>query len=131
MAQHRVEAVRVVLDGGVELDAVELSQAGAVHRRAKLNVAQLLEALPRRAILILPQGEVPGLGGSPEVVGHQPSVVVDRCVLAAEKLLTMIEPDQRVVEAIERRELELVETRGRLTRAVERQNRNERHLGGA
>jgi hypothetical protein len=131
MAQNHVEVVCVVLDGGVELDAAKLSQAGAAHQRPKLKVAQLLEALPRRTTLILLQGEVPGLGGSPEVVGRQPSVVIGRCALVAEKLLTMIELVQRVVEANERRELELVEMRGRLIHTVEQQNWHRHCLGGA
>jgi hypothetical protein len=76
--QDYVEVVRVVLDGGVELDAAQLSQAGAVHRWAKLKVAQLLEALPRRLALLLHEGEVPCLGYPTQVLSRQPRVIRQR-----------------------------------------------------
>jgi hypothetical protein len=109
VAQDDVEAVRIVLDGGVELDAAELSQARAAHRGAKLKVAHLLEALPRRLALVLHEGEVPRLGCPAKVVGRQPRVIRRRGLLSAEELLTMVQPIQRIVEAVVRRELQLVE----------------------
>jgi hypothetical protein len=115
VAQNCVEAVRVVLDGGVELDTTELSQAGAAHRRPKLKVAQLLEALPRRLALVLHEGEVSRLGRPTQVVGRQPRVIRQRGLLTAEELLAMVEPVQRIVKAIVCRELQLVEARNSLT----------------
>jgi hypothetical protein len=92
MAQNCVEAVRVVLDGGVDLDTTELSKAGAAYRWPKPKVAQLLEALPWRLALILHEGEVPCLGRPTQVVGRQPRVVYRRGLLTAEELLVMVEP---------------------------------------
>jgi hypothetical protein len=62
VAEDHVEAVRVVLDSGVELDAAQLGQVGAAHWWPKLKVAQLFEMLPQRLALILHEGEVPRLG---------------------------------------------------------------------
>jgi hypothetical protein len=45
VAQDRVEAVCVVLDGGMKLDVAQLSQVGATHWWPKLKVAQLFEML--------------------------------------------------------------------------------------
>jgi hypothetical protein len=39
VAEDHVEAVCVVLDGGVELDVSRLNQAGATHRWPKLEMA--------------------------------------------------------------------------------------------
>jgi tRNA A37 threonylcarbamoyladenosine synthetase subunit TsaC/SUA5/YrdC len=96
VAHDRVEAVRVVLDGGVELYAAQLSQAGAAHRWPKQKVAQLLEAIPRRLALVLHEGEVPCLGRPTQVVGCQPRVIRRRGLLTAEELLAMVEPIQRI-----------------------------------
>jgi hypothetical protein len=109
VAQDGVEAVCVVLDGGVELDAAELSHAGAVHQWAKLKVAQLLEVLPCRLDLVLHEGEVPRLGCPAKVFGCQPRVILQRALLCAKELLAMVEPVQRIIEAIIRREHQLVE----------------------
>jgi hypothetical protein len=123
VAEDRVEAVRVVLDGGVELDASQLSQAGAAHWRPKLEVAQLFETLPRRLALVLHEGEVPRLGRPMQVVGRQPRVVRRRCLLPAEELLAMVEPVQRIVEAVICRELQLVEARNSLSGTLRPQRR--------
>jgi hypothetical protein len=93
----------------VELDAAQLSQAGAVHQWPKLKVAQLLEAVPRRLALVLHEGEVPCLGHPTQVIDRQPRVIRRRGLLTAEELLSMVVPVQRIVEAIVRRELQLVE----------------------
>jgi hypothetical protein len=71
--------------------------------------------LPRRLALVLHEGEVPCLGRPTQVVGRRPRVVRRRCLLTAEELLAMVEPVQRIVEAIVRRELQLVEARNYLT----------------
>jgi hypothetical protein len=126
VAQNCVEAVRVVLDDGVELDTAELSQAGAAHRRPKLKVAQLLEALPRRLALVLHEGEVPCLGRPTQVVGCQPRVIRRRGLLTAEELLAMVEPVQWIVEAVLCRELHLVEAWNSLTGIL----RPQRRFGG-
>ena len=86
-------------------------------RRPKLQMAQLLEALPRRAPLVLLEGEVPRLGGPTEMICRQPRIVRDRRVLAVEKLGTVIEPVERVFGAVVRRERQLVETQGGLALA--------------
>jgi hypothetical protein len=86
------------LDGGVELDASQLSQSGAAHRWPKLEVAQLFETCPRRSALVLHESEVPCLGRPTQVVGRQPRVVRRRGLLTAEELLAMVEPVQRIAE---------------------------------
>jgi hypothetical protein len=125
VAQDDVEAVHVILDGGVELDAAELSQAGAAHRWAKLKVAQLLEALPRRLALVLHEGEVPRLSCPTKVIGRQPCVIRQRGLLSTEELLAMVEPVQPIIEAVVRRELQLVEARNGLTGTVRPRKRLE------
>jgi hypothetical protein len=109
MAKGRIEAIGVVLDGGRELDATQLRQAGATHQWPELEMAQLLEILPHQAPLILLEGEIPRLGGFQKVVRRQLGVVHSRCALVVEKLLTMIKPVQQVFETVVRRELQLVE----------------------
>jgi hypothetical protein len=131
VAQNRVEAVCVLLDGGVELDAAQLRQAGAAHRCPKLKVAQLLEAIPRGLALILHEGEVPRLGRPTQVVGRQPRVICRRGLLTAEKLLAMVEPVQRIVEAVVCRELKFEEARNGLTGTLRPRRQPEGCCSGA
>jgi hypothetical protein len=72
MAQHRIEAVGVVLDGRRELEPSEFRQARAAHGWTKLEMAQLLETIPSWHPLVLLDGEVPCLGRTREVVRCQP-----------------------------------------------------------
>jgi hypothetical protein len=68
MAQHRVEAVGVVLGGRRELEPSELRQARATHGWTKLEMAQLLEPIPVRHPLVPLDGEIPCLDRPSEVV---------------------------------------------------------------
>jgi hypothetical protein len=55
MAQHHVEAVGVVLDGGGEREASQLRQTRTANGWPELEMAELLEARPGRHPLVLPQ----------------------------------------------------------------------------
>jgi hypothetical protein len=92
VAEHRVVALRVLLDRRGERQAGELRKAGALRRRPELHLAYGAEALPGRHPLVALQGIVPRLRSPTEVIGHQPCAVRSQGALAAEKLLTLIEP---------------------------------------
>jgi hypothetical protein len=66
--QHRLEAVRKLLDRGVEGKAPQLGQPRAGYRRSKAKTAKFLEALPGRHALVQQEGVVPCLSGAGEVV---------------------------------------------------------------
>jgi hypothetical protein len=105
MAQHRVEAVGVVLDGRRELEASEIHQTRAANGWPELEMAELLEARLGRHPLILLDGEVPCLGRTCQVVRRQPRPVRGEGTLTAEELLTLVDPVQGVDRAVVRREL--------------------------
>jgi hypothetical protein len=92
VAEHRVVALRVLLDRRGERQAGELHKAGALCRRPELHLAYGAEALPGRHPLVALQGIVPRLSSPTEVIGRQPYAVRGQGALAAEKLLTLIEP---------------------------------------
>jgi cob(I)alamin adenosyltransferase len=62
MAQEGIEPLSEVLHRGSEREPAKLRQTRVVYRRAKLEMAQLLETLPRRHPLALLEGVVPSLG---------------------------------------------------------------------
>jgi hypothetical protein len=111
MAQHRIEAVGVVLDGGGEREASQLRQTRTANGWPELEMAELLEARPGRHPLVLLDGEVPCLGRTCQVIRRQPRPVRGEGTLTAEELLTLVDPVQGVDRAVVRRELQLVEAR--------------------
>jgi hypothetical protein len=114
MAQHRVEAVGVVLDGGGELEPSQLRQTRAANCWPELEMAELLEALPGRHPLVLLDGEVPCLGRTRQVVRRQPRSVGGEGTLSPEELLAMVDPVQGIDRSVVGGELQLVEARGGL-----------------
>lgn len=111
MAQHRVEAINVVLDRGRELKAAQLGKAGALDSRTEPLVAQLLQAIPWQHPLVLLEGVIPRLRRAHQVVRRQPGAIRGLRALPAEELLTLGEPVEWVDGAIISRELEFVEAR--------------------
>jgi hypothetical protein len=77
--------------------------------RPELHLAHGAEALLGQHPLVALQGIVPRLSSPAEVIGRQPCAIRGQGALAAEKLLTLIEPVQRIDGAIERRKVQLVE----------------------
>jgi hypothetical protein len=106
-----------VIVGVAERGVVALHKARPLCRRPELHLAHDAEALPGRHPLVALQGVVPCLSSPAEVIGHQPRAIRGQGALAAEKLLTLIEPVQRIDDAIERRKVQLVEA-GRGVRAT-------------
>jgi hypothetical protein len=117
VAEHGVVALRVLLDRRGERQAGELHKERPLCRRPELHLAHGAEALPGRHPLVVLQGVVPCLSSPAEVIGHQPRAIRGQGALTAEKLLTLIEPVQRIDGAIERRKVQLVEA-GRGVRAT-------------
>jgi hypothetical protein len=68
MVEHRVEVIRVVLHRREEGQASKVRQTGAMNRRPKTQIAQLLEAFLGRHTLILLEGVVPRLGRTGKMI---------------------------------------------------------------
>jgi hypothetical protein len=68
MAEHRVEAIRVVLHCRREGQARKLGQAGVANRRSKTQVAQFFEAYLGRHALVLFEGIIPHLGRTDQMI---------------------------------------------------------------
>jgi hypothetical protein len=117
VAEYCVIALRVLLDRRGERQAGELREARPLCRRPELHLVHGAEALPGRHPLTALQGVVPRLSSPAEVIGRQPRAIRGQGALAAEKLLTLVEPVQRIDGAIERRKVQLVEA-GRGVRAT-------------
>ena len=75
MAEHDVEASRVVLHHGGELKAGEFRQSGVTNRRPELQIAQLLEMVLGGHALILLQGVIPSLCHTSQMVGREPGAI--------------------------------------------------------
>jgi hypothetical protein len=82
VCQHRLEAVRKLLDRAVERKAPQLGQSRAVDRRSEAKATKLLEALLGRHALVQQECVVPCLSGAGEVVGGHPRPLLHRSALA-------------------------------------------------
>jgi hypothetical protein len=123
--QHRLEAVRKLLDRGVERKAPQLGQPRAVDRRSEAKATKLLEALLGRHALVQQECVVPCLSGAGEVVGGHPRLLLHRSALAPEELFTVCEPIQRVDRAVVCREVDLVGPRLERHRVERRGSRSQ------
>jgi hypothetical protein len=68
IAEHRIEAVGVILNCRKERQPGELGQSGAMNCWPKAKIAQLLETFPGRHTLILLEGVVPYLGRTGKMI---------------------------------------------------------------
>ena len=75
MAEHGIEASRVVLHRGGERKAGEFGQSGVTNRRPELQIAQLLETVPGGHALILLQGIIPCLVHTSQMIGCEPGAI--------------------------------------------------------
>ena len=100
MRKDRLEPVCKLLDRGVERQAVQLSQPGAIDGWPKTAANQLLKALPGGLAFIQQKGVVPCLGVAGEVIRRHPHALSLQGALAPEELLAVGEPVQRVAGAV-------------------------------
>ena len=92
--ENDAEPFREVLQRGAEHKPTEFRKSRILDRRFELQMTEFLEALPRRHPGVLLEGVVPRLRRAPEVIGREPRPVGGQRLLAAKKLLTVIEPVQ-------------------------------------
>ena len=111
MTKDIIVAFGVVRHRRSEGQPGKLRQVGALRWRTETELAQLAKPLPGRHAFILFEGVVPGLCRPTEMVRRQPRAIRGESTLAAEKLLTLVEPVERIDAPIVGGELQFVEPR--------------------
>lgn len=90
MAEHRVIAVRILLDRGLERQAGKLGQPRALRWRSEAKLAQFVEAFLGWHALVLLQRIIPRQSSATEMVQGEPCAVRGQSALTAEESLTVV-----------------------------------------